>query len=710
MNWRLSSVVLPCGLVLSACSSSSSPSSAKDAGGQNEAATDAGGDAGADAGGEAGADAGTPTCAEFATTYCAFENACHPGDLQASWGTVQNCVTVRTSQCTSDAAATGTGVTPAYLTACSAQLTQNVAACSAGPVPDRVATPNGACQIIGAGAAGAPCGIDAECATDVCLRSGALCGTCTSQGAAGEGCDLATGVTCAAGLQCTNATCVKVSGLAGTCDMGLTTVCVGGTSCVVAQAGGTSGTCQASGAAVGAMCDPNAVGVPNCFGAAGLFCDATSHCAAIGYGASGAMCGAPNTHVSNNECLEGDCVSGSCVGKVASGGMCQLNGSPTCVEQSVCVVSGGGVAGTCTTTDNMGCKSATLAENFTFQPSNVSLSAINLAAAMAQDESVSAACAVSTDSTSGGCFQSPMTSVKQPDGSTVKLIVVRSLDVQAGAVVTVTGGVPLVIVSLSDVTWFGQLAANSSSTALAVGAGGGAPAASDGVGLGAGGGKGGSGTTAIGGGGGSYCGIGGTGGGAASTSAAYGGVDVRPLVGGSAGGGGVIASGAGGGGVQIVAAGTITLKAGSSITVGGQGGPSGGVAADQNAGGAGSGGSILLEAQTVVVDGTLAANGGGGGGDYSATSSDATADATPAAGAAGGTSGGAGGAGGAGATVNGAAGKVTAGINAGGGGGGVGRIRVNTVTGVAGGTGTYSPAASTPCATQGMVRAPGSGA
>jgi len=345
---------------------------------------------------------------------------------------------------------------------------------------------------------------------------------------------------------------------------------------------------------------------------------------------------------------------------------------------------------------------------FTFQPSNINLSDIVANQPMAAAENVTMDCSILTDPSgpSSDCFTSPIEVVHQFDGSSVNLIVVQSLSVAAGTKVTASGKVPLVIVSLSDITWAGQLLANSSTSGDQIGPGGAVSGSTaDSVGLGLGGGPAASSTAAIGAGGGSYCGKGGPGGGATAVAPSCGNLAIRPLAGGSAGGAGATNAGSGGGAVQLIAQSTLTIAAGGVITVGGAGGDFGGVASDQNSSGGGSGGAILLEALTVSVAGTLAANGGGGGGDYnSPAGADATADANPAPGAAGGTEEGAGGAGGAGATTDGTAGSVSGTLNAGGGGGGVGRIAINSKSGSATITGTISPATSTLCAVQTTVR------
>jgi hypothetical protein len=347
---------------------------------------------------------------------------------------------------------------------------------------------------------------------------------------------------------------------------------------------------------------------------------------------------------------------------------------------------------------------------FAFQPSNIRLMDVMQAAPQAQDENLTGSCPIVTDTVApeASCFLSPIEVVTQPDGSTVNLIVANSITLASDGSIAISGTVPLVLVSLSNVTISGSIDAGSRE--LNVGPGGAGPALSNAAGLGTGGGAAASGSAAIGGAGGSYCGLGGLGGGQTASGTAYGNAAMRPLVGGSAGGGGAVGSGAGGGAVQISAAEAINMNTASSITVGGQGGPIGGLAANQNAGGGGSGGSILLEAPIVTVLGTLAANGGGGGGDYSGAGGDnATASATPALGGAGGADDAAGGNGAASTATNGAPGKTGATLNSGGGGGAAGRIRINSTNGMATLSGVLSPGATTSCVSQGSLRSAADG-
>ncbi len=354
--------------------------------------------------------------------------------------------------------------------------------------------------------------------------------------------------------------------------------------------------------------------------------------------------------------------------------------------------------------------------SFSFQTSNVKLD--NIDVSTVEDQDVTGSCQINAESGFADCFQRNFaaTTVTQSDGSKVGIIVVKSLRVEPTAHIRVMGQLPLVLVSLTDMTILGTIDAHAESDVAY--AGGFHALAAAGKGSGPGGGATGTGTggavPGVAGGGASYCGLGGKG--AAEQGStdvpgaptpAYGANDIRPLIGGSSGGVSSQAAGGGGGALQFVAGGSFTINVGASINAGGGGGEFGGIATGQNAGGGGSGGSILIEAPTVTMGGTLAVNGGGGGGSGAGggTGKDANPDSNPAAGGGGASMGGAGSAG---ASSNGANGNDTPGSTAGAGGGGAGRIRINT-TGVATVTGTFSPSAASTCVSQGKVRAPGSG-
>jgi len=728
--------IVPVAAVLAACSSSSSTTTS-DAGadghtGHADTGThhDTGTHADTGTHTDASHDGGGGACSTYATAFCNYLSACAPGTLQTEYGTAAACEAQRAVTCTASIAATGSGSSATTIAACGAALVTEAAACKSGPVPPPIPTSTDACAIVGMAAGGAACGIDAQCKTDICTRTGTDCGQCTSPGAMGAACGPGTGVTCARGLGCSGSheLCVALVGATATCDFGTTNECIGGTQCVAGDAGATSGTCQLEGVAVGTACDVKGVGKPDCWAAAGYYCDtSTGSCAKIAYSASGS-CGEADGGTSDNACLGGSCVAGTCVANAASGQAC-IVGAAGCVDGQICVGSAdGGPAGTCTAIQPSCAAGDGGTLEFNFSPSNVSLADVMAQAGLAQVETVTTAYTVGTLPSGGqSSFNSPMVTVSQPDGSKVNLVVVKSLSVASTGSIVVTGTIPLVIVSLSDITFTGaaSLQANGSGNGGAgpgatVGPGGG-NGGTTGAGAGLGGGHAGSGTAVVAGGGGSYCGVGGVGGGG-TASTAYGDLGIRPLVGGSGGAGGSIGDGGNGGGaVQLVAAGTISIAASSYITVSGGGGAYGNSACNfQNGGGGGSGGSILLEAPTVTVAGILVANGGGGGGGLDTGNSQdgwdsANVGASVSTAALGGpaTPTGAGGPGSAGATLGGAAlaGGASSctggsGNGAGGGGGGAGRIRINTATKSATITAAnISPATMTTCTTQGGLRA-----
>jgi hypothetical protein len=297
--------------------------------------------------------------------------------------------------------------------------------------------------------------------------------------------------------------------------------------------------------------------------------------------------------------------------------------------------------------------------------------------------------------------------VAQSDGSLVALFATRLFRLDAGITLTVTGALPLVIVAFDRVEILGKLEAGARDVAGVAGGFAGRDIVKDrGNGPGAG-----QASLVGGGGGGSYCGRGGKGGSGNAGGAQYGSPEVSPLVGGSSGAsGGVWGSGAGGGAVQLVAGIGITITGTASINVGGAGGM-------QSGGGGGSGGALLLEAPAILVAGVLAANGGGGGsgegqsdgqGQGQVQGEDGQAGETrPRGGDAPGKVA-PGGPGTGGAAIDGGDGQLNSqfpdGSFSGGGGGGAGFIRINTGGGAANVTGILSPAAGTPCASQGLLR------
>lgn len=342
-----------------------------------------------------------------------------------------------------------------------------------------------------------------------------------------------------------------------------------------------------------------------------------------------------------------------------------------------------------------------------FKPSNVDISDMDLS--KVGDIILSGSnCTIATESKLIACDDDSKAAFKivtLPDQSRLAIYVVNSLRIESSAIVTTRDHLPLVVVALHDITMLGSIDVPPGT------AGGAFDAVANAKGQGPGGGTAGD-TNSLAGGGASFCGLGGKAGteGAVAPHApsAYGNPELSPLVAGSAGGSGTLVSdGHGGGAIQLVAGGTITLKAGAYINVGGAGGSFGGAATyHQEAGAAGSGGAILLEAPSVIVEGTLSANGGGGGqgfgdsGEAGHPSDTAAAGgqklidlAIPSPGGSGSSL----------AVIDGQPGTYTKDFPASGGGGGAGRIRINTANGNATLSGVVSPGITTACATQGTL-------
>jgi hypothetical protein len=274
-----------------------------------------------------------------------------------------------------------------------------------------------------------------------------------------------------------------------------------------------------------------------------------------------------------------------------------------------------------------------------------------------------------------GSASAPIVKMQQADGTDLAVLVVKSLTVPGSTVLSLEGGMPLVIAAKEAITIHGQLVpAKHSSDSYAGGSQGGNDSSGPGGG--------------VGGAGGSFCGKGGHSWRSASMlGRTYGSETLQPLIGGSAGGGDY--GGGGGGGLQLVASVKIHVGLSGSLNLAGRGAP------NYGSSGGGSGGAILLEAPEVRVDGVLAANGGGGGAHgFDGLSSDSPAGSN-----------GSGGSGAAGTATDGQDGTESPGLAGGGGGGGAGRIRINTATGkvTLGPDAIISPALTTPCATEGTL-------
>lgn len=290
------------------------------------------------------------------------------------------------------------------------------------------------------------------------------------------------------------------------------------------------------------------------------------------------------------------------------------------------------------------------------------------------------------------------------------VIVVASLTVEEGGTLAAMGRRGLVVLALGDVVVSGTIFAGAWGRTRGPGGSNGGDYDEDGHGDECGGGAGEVVTAEhpeqSGGGGGGNGGEGGNGGG--TTAGADGGrgganrgtASLSPVHGGCGGGSSIVEAdstpggrgGAGGGVLQISSSGLIVIEPGAHVAAPGGGGEGGGHF--DGGGGGGGGGSILIEAADVIVEGAIAANGGGGGSGCSADGSNDgdngwLDDNRAPGGAESGANGGRGGHGGAGDTPDGET-PPTA-TDAGGGGGAVGRVRINTRSGIATIRGLVSP-------------------
>lgn len=265
-------------------------------------------------------------------------------------------------------------------------------------------------------------------------------------------------------------------------------------------------------------------------------------------------------------------------------------------------------------------------------------------------------------------------------GPSLTVLVVRSLVVEQGRVLTFTGANPIAIEALDSIHVLGTLLVSAGRYAADAGPGTNEENTYSGTDQGAAGG--------------SHCGGGGTG---IITpyppASAYGNTTLIPLAGGSYGCSPT--GGPGGGAVQLVARNIIEIGPCGEIYASGLGGRVPG-------GGGGSGGSILIEAPMVSLAGALLAAGGS-----SAGSSTPGNDGTDNGGQAGGVGFLNGGAGSTGTSIDGGTGGyLSTGDNDWGGGGGAGWIRINSTGGnVTPQVGAVvNPALSSSCVSQGPLR------
>ena len=293
------------------------------------------------------------TCSSYVASVCQFMAQCEPGTLQQQYGTTSYCQMVLSRRCENGLDLPGTVATPGWLAACGAEYQAAANACDAGPVPLPLPRPSDACGTGGAYSGGAPCAVDEQCASLLCVHTGNVCGTCFPTGGQGAAC--AVNVDCKHGLGCGPPNkCEPLVGVGAACDRGVSTVCVLGSDCVLGDAGAKMGTCVASLTTEGASCTVDGMGGPECSLIAGFFCDATRHCKKIQYVKNGA-CGFLDSGLVS--CEVGACIGSACSQPASQGESCMPNQAPGCTPGTLCLY-GDAATATCAPFDPTACAAA----------------------------------------------------------------------------------------------------------------------------------------------------------------------------------------------------------------------------------------------------------------------------------------------------------------------------------------------------------------
>ena len=227
-------------------------------------------------------------CMTFAMTQCANLESCSKVLIKENYLNLTACVAAQNTLCVNELSAPSTGSTPADKVACAAAI--NSQSCA-----DFIAEQNipAACVIKpGTVASGGACAFNAQCSTSFCQgMAKSECGTCAAAPAEGAACM----GSCGQGLVCDamSKTCVKVGEAGATCSATAPCAVEAGLWCVGADPKtGTTGTCMAGVATVGAACDFGLTKGPACDASKGLTCDATSKvCVAVMFAGPAKPCG-----------------------------------------------------------------------------------------------------------------------------------------------------------------------------------------------------------------------------------------------------------------------------------------------------------------------------------------------------------------------------------------------------------------------------------
>ncbi len=313
--------------------------------------------------GGAGGDAGPTTpCGRYAQAYCGRLQACTGGaSITRNWGDMGTCLARQELSCSNGLGAPQTSQTTALVDQCAAALPSS--ACPSFLDNELPAS----CTPRGLAAQGAPCSVNAQCATGFCSGTRhALCGTCDAPPSAGASCAASN---CGHGLACIwNSMVVDVCEpyvLAGAaCGAFSDPICAAGLTCAGASSvTGVGGTCAPAIETVGTTCGSKNMNL-GCDGAVGLWCQTLpgpgATCSDVLFGGDGAPCGYVPGGVT--ECTKGTCYSsggpyftyksattstGTCRAFAADGAACDTSSGPGCLSPARCVTSGVATAGTC---------------------------------------------------------------------------------------------------------------------------------------------------------------------------------------------------------------------------------------------------------------------------------------------------------------------------------------------------------------------------
>jgi hypothetical protein len=266
-------------------------------------------------------------CDGFVSTFCNKLNECLPFAIKAAYKDANECISRQKSQCVKSVNAPSSGLTAAYLDACTSSY--SASSC------DDILKPSDACKTVaGSLADGAPCGEDTQCTGRACNKTGdSNCGACAQRVGAGADC---TNAKCDDGLTCAqNSKCVAPAAAGASC--GETQPCQTPNVC-------SKGTCG-PGAAAGASCADGEA----CNAFKGLICDPTSKtCKEVKVANAGEKCGLVDGQFVL--CAAGGtCKSGTCAAPLADGASCTADGDG-CQEPAECL------NGVCTISDPGACK------------------------------------------------------------------------------------------------------------------------------------------------------------------------------------------------------------------------------------------------------------------------------------------------------------------------------------------------------------------